>query len=284
MNPPTEEWTVISFPCIAEEDDQLGRKVGEVLWPDFYTEEMVLAEQAEQTERFWSALYQQRPSPPEGTFFKRKYIRYYPALQRPGNLRYYGASDYAVSGEDEDNRSFTVHGVAGIDSFFNLYVVDWWRKRAESDEWVDSMLDLMKLWKTLMWAEEAGQIKKGIGPWIKRQQKEREIWGMREQYVSARDKMVRARSIQAYMEHGRIFFPDSAWGKDLVSRILEFPTGKHDDDADVMSLFGRMLDRMVGGDVPSRRKSKKIDTRMPTLNEWIAMQPDENTEGSRRIT
>jgi hypothetical protein len=83
------KWHVISLPAIAEsKDDQLGRKVGEPLWnDDEYGYGGQLLEIAKNTPaRTWSALYQQRPAPEEGDYFKAEWLRPYIAtslLPRP---------------------------------------------------------------------------------------------------------------------------------------------------------------------------------------------------------
>ena len=65
---------VISFPAIAEENDALGRaEPGEYLWdePSGYNYAAFLrSRQRETSPMMWSALYQQRPAPEEGEYFK----------------------------------------------------------------------------------------------------------------------------------------------------------------------------------------------------------------------
>lgn len=69
-----ENWEELRFPAIAEENDVLGRKPGEALWPARYN-----AERLRKTEKTlgpyqWSSLYQQRPTPDEGGMFKRAWF------------------------------------------------------------------------------------------------------------------------------------------------------------------------------------------------------------------
>ena len=54
-----------------------------------------------------------------------------------------------------------------------MYLLDIWRKQAASDEWVEAFCDLVLKWKPLGWAEEVGQIRSGIGPYLDRRQRER---------------------------------------------------------------------------------------------------------------
>ena len=45
----------------------------------------------------------------------------------------------------------------------------------------------------------------------------------------------------------KVFFPrDKPWVTDLVAELLRFSVGRYDDQVDVMSLFGLMLDKMWG--------------------------------------
>jgi hypothetical protein len=92
-----ERWRVISLPAVAEEDDLLGRKPGEFLWDDDtygYGNTLRLA-QITQTPRNWSALYQQRPAPETGDYFKEEWLRPYVKAPDLNTLVTYGASDFA---------------------------------------------------------------------------------------------------------------------------------------------------------------------------------------------
>ena len=146
-----EVWEVINFPALATDDDVLGRKQGEALWPEWMDTDALEQERISQGERNWSALYQQRPTPESGDYFKREWIRYYE--ERPKNMTFYGASDYAVTADGGD---YTVHGVIGVDEDDNIYLVDWWRERVTSEVWINVFIELNKKWKVAKWAEGAG--------------------------------------------------------------------------------------------------------------------------------
>jgi hypothetical protein len=86
---------VVRLPMEAEDDDPLGRAPGALLWPEYFTPEM--AAEARRDARTWTALYQQRPAPEEGNYFKDEWLRPIDRMPAAANLRVYGASDYAVS-------------------------------------------------------------------------------------------------------------------------------------------------------------------------------------------
>ncbi|MEL6423794.1 MAG: terminase family protein [Pseudomonadota bacterium] len=105
------DWFVVNLPMIAEHDsDPIGRTQGELLWPQWFRQDDVDKLRADTArQRTWSALYQQRPTPDDGDYFKREWFRWYDDV--PAHLRTYGASDYAVTADGGD---YTVHGVAGV--------------------------------------------------------------------------------------------------------------------------------------------------------------------------
>jgi hypothetical protein len=89
-------WKIINIPAIAEENDALGRKPGEALWPERYSLEF-LAQQQRLDPLGFAALYQQRPTVADGVLFRRENIQRYKMADLPTNLRYYASSDHAVA-------------------------------------------------------------------------------------------------------------------------------------------------------------------------------------------
>ena len=55
------KWRVVEFPALAKEGDLLGRKVGEVLWPERFTQEEIEYVRDTGQNYWWQALYQQDP-------------------------------------------------------------------------------------------------------------------------------------------------------------------------------------------------------------------------------
>ena len=117
----------------------------------------------------------------------------------------------------------------------------------------------MKEWKPREWAEEQGQIKAGVGPFIDRMQRERNAWVYRREFPTRGDKAVRAQSIRGRMALDGLYVPqNAAWLSDFRSELLSFPAGKHDDIVDALGLIGQLLDYMSVGNKPQpNRKSRK---------------------------
>ncbi len=256
------DWRVVSLPAIAEDNDQLGRRPGEPLWADdSYGYGAQIQELRRNTPaRTWSALYQQRPAPEDGDYFKREWIRPCTMASLPphSTCRSYGASDYAVTSDGGD---FTVHGVVSIDPEGKMFLRDVWRKQAASDVWVEKFCDMVLEHKPIAWAEEQGQIRAGVGPYIDRRQRDRKAWCVREQFPTRGDKAVRAQSIRGRMALDGLYVPiDAPWYMDLVAELLSFPAGKHDDQVDMLGLIGQLLDRMLMGEKPKEPERPKDRT------------------------
>lgn len=75
--PGAEQWTVVSLPALAEDNDLLGRKPGEALWPEEYPAKRLLTIKAQPstTARRWAALYQQNPIVEDGGIISRSWFR-----------------------------------------------------------------------------------------------------------------------------------------------------------------------------------------------------------------
>lgn len=263
-----DAWHVISLPALAEANDPLQREVGEPLWPDWESLEELNRKRRAVDARNWSALYQQRPAPEEGDYFKAEWLKPYEKAPAPDTLKRYGASDFAVTSDGGD---YTVLVVVGLDPEGRMYLLDLWRKQASSDEWVEAFCDMVLKWKPIGWAEEQGQIRSGVGPYIDRRQRERKAYVAREAFPTRGDKAVRAQSIRGRMAQEGLYVPIHApWYPDLRSELLGFPAGKHDDQVDALGLVGQLLDRMLTGQKqrPAERpvRDKYNRDRGPELN------------------
>lgn len=236
-------WRHVKLPMIAGDNDPLGRQPGERLWPEWFTDSQVMEARSDPYK--WSALYQQEPSPESGEYFKAEWLKPYTKVPARETLRVYGGSDYAVTADGGD---YTVHVVVGLDPDGNMYLLDMWRRRASSDEWIESFCDLVEEWEPMGWAAESGQIKSGVGPFLQRRQRERKAYVFLDTFPTRGDKSVRAQSIRGRMALEGLYVPTNrSWYPDFRAELLSFPAGKHDDQVDALGLVGQLLDKMIVG-------------------------------------
>jgi predicted phage terminase large subunit-like protein len=250
------KWEVLRLPMEAELDDPLGRAPGEPLWPEWFTDDM--RADANRDQRTWSALYQQAPAPDTGIYFERSWLRPAMSVPRRDDMRVYAGSDYAVT---QDGGDWTVHVIVGMDPDNRLWLLDLWRGRTASDAWVDALCDMILQWNPVAWAEEQGQIKAGIGPFLDRRQRERRAFVARRPFPTRGDKAVRAQSIRGRMAlDGLHYLASAPWRAEFEAELMTFPAGKHDDQVDALGLVGQLLDIMTPGQKPQPPE--------PTRDSW----------------
>lgn len=239
------KWVVIDLPALALDNDPLGRQLGEALWPEKFPVEFLLSQQRLDPRGF-QALYQGRPSTEQGNFFRAEDLKTYKPDELPRNLRYYVASDHAVSvRQDRDKTALIPVGVDENDNIWVLPDVFW--RHASSDVVVEAMLKIMRERKPLMWWAERGHITKAIGPFLRKRMAEESTYVSLIELVPIADKQTRAQSVQGRVAMGKVRFPAFAqWWPEARDQILKFPHGSNDDFVDALAYIGLGLAQQVG--------------------------------------
>lgn len=217
------------------------------LWPAKHTlEELYKMKTADHS--VFMAQYMQDPTPQEGTFFKTEWFsnRRFRLGQEPTRLVKYGAGDYAVK-EDEDADA-TEQAIGGFDVNDNLYLLDWHTGHVTIDKSISKMVDMMITYDPMLWAGEAGVIRRAMEPYITKEKQLRRVFVKNEWLPATASKAVNAKAFQGLCSAGKVYIPYGQWGDDLIAQLLKF-TGKddkEDDKVDVCGLFGRLLGLTFG--------------------------------------
>ncbi|WP_052402668.1 phage terminase large subunit [Muricoccus aerilatus] len=141
-----------------------------------------------------------------------------------------------------------MHVVLGMDPNGRLWLLDLWRGQTAADAWIEAFCDLVRQWRPIGWAEETGQIRAGVGPFLERRMRERQAYVARRPFPTRGDKAVRTQSIRGRMALDGLHLPRAApWRQAFEAELLTFPAGRHDDQVDALGLVGQLLDRMVKG-------------------------------------
>jgi predicted phage terminase large subunit-like protein len=168
-------------------------------------------------------------------------------LRRP--LTYYLAGDLAVS--EEERRDFTFLVVAGVDADGEIIIPHAEYGRWESDDIVEKLFELHKRFRFALMGFEKGPIQKTLGPFLRKEMRDRGTYLPLWTVASVRDKVARTTSIRARMRQGRVAFDREAeWFPALFWQMLRFPRDRYDDGVDAMSLLGAMLEYLREIELP----------------------------------
>ena len=230
------DWHVISKPAINENH--------EALWPAWFPLSELEKIRDEISPRDWSALYQQNPTPDEGSFFKKEWFwRYEPDEVR--GVRKYFSSDFAVTeSTDADSTELAVHGTAQKDGKLQVYAcMDGWGGQTAPDTWIDEYINLCLKHKPSAEFNEAGVIRRAIEGFLNRRRHERRCFGRTEWIAPIANKEARARALQGMASMNMIGLPNNDYGERVLNDLLKFPAGVDDHTVDMLSIFAQAIDQ-----------------------------------------
>lgn len=253
------EWKIIDLPALAVEGDPLGRRPGEALWPSRFGADFLRSIQRRDPRGF-SALYQGRPNPEGGTFFQEKWLRTYGKDDLPSNLRFYAASDHAVTLARGGDRTCLMP--VGVDEDDNTWVLPdlIWRQMT-AEQAVEGMLQIMRNRRPLYWWAERSHISKSIGPFLRKRMIETQTYCSIVEVTPIADKQTRAQSIQGRMSMGKVFWPKFApWWPQARDELLRFPHDKHDDIVDTAAYIGLGLTSQIAAPGMVARATNRVGT------------------------
>lgn len=220
--------------------------------------------------RSFGALVMGEPTPDDGAYFLADWIVEYDAHQLPDNLRYYGASDHAVSTKAE--RDFTVLGDVGVDRYGGVWVLPElvWR-RMDTKQTVEELVTMFKRRTHMIWWMEDEMISKSFGPFLTERLRAERVFPTIRGVRPATDKQTRARAIQGRMSMKTVYLPRFAsWYADARAQLLRFPYAAHDDFVDFLSHIGNGLNTIVSADqVEMQNTNNVIQVGSPV---WIMRQ------------
>jgi predicted phage terminase large subunit-like protein len=248
-------WRSIDLPAIAEDNDVLGRKPGEPLWADRF--DLPYLEQIRSSDpRGFQALYQGKPSPREGAFFKVSDLVGYNTMREmppKESMRFYAASDHAVSLAQQADRTCLM--CVGVDEKDHIWIMpDLVWARLDSRDAIEGMVAMMERYKPQFWWAEAGAIGKSIGPFLRKRMLEKRTFCAIDPIPPVADKQQRAQSIQARSSMKMVHFPTwTTWWAEAQDQLLKFPNAAHDDFVDALALIGLGLSKMR----PRQRQKQK---------------------------
>lgn len=235
-------WTTARFRAHNED-------FSEILWPEKFSEERLKqireAYISQGMPEGYSQEYLNYPIDESSAYFRFDDFNYYTLDELNGiPLSYYSAVDFAIS--DKERADYTVILTAAVDSNNNLYIIDVQRGRWDSKEIIDNMFATHWRYRPEIFIAEEGMIRKSIGPFLNEEMMRRGIFINLHTEIPVKDKQTRARSIQARLKMGSVYFNKEAeWFAPLSQEMVRFPRDVHDDQVDALAWIGLVLDKIV---------------------------------------
>ena len=223
-----DKWDVIEFPAILPS--------GKPLWPEFWSLEELEAVRNEIPPAKWQAQYQQQPTSEANAIVKREWWQTWPHKQPPNPDFILMAMDTAFEKKTSaDYSAATIFGVFNSDEDGgqpNLILLEAWRERVEFPVLKERVLELYKEWEPDSIIIE----KKASGAPL--------IYELRrmgipvQEYTPTRgnDKITRLNAIADIFASGKVWAPATRWADELIDEVASFPSGRHDDFVDCVSL------------------------------------------------
>lgn len=249
-----EVWHLIKIPAIAEDNDPLCRQPGEPLWKRRFPLKKLLDIKKTIGEYWFSALYQQSPSPLSGDVFKRSNFRYFKIENsiyilkslnnktktfRKEDCSIYAALDLAATNSEKSD--YTVAVIFAVTPDKDILILDVIREKVEASEHLNLLNNIYAVHKPLMIGIEAVQyqivlvqeaIKLGL-PAIS--------------LKADKEKRIRCLPMAARMQNGIVYFLENAdWLGEFEKELLAFPNAKHDDQVDAFAYISVIIQPFSG--------------------------------------
>lgn len=231
------QWTVLDLPGRAEENDPLGRAVGEPLWPEMRGEEWLDAMRAEITEYGFASLIQGRPRPRAGGMFKWAWWQLLDAVPAVGQMvRYWDLAGTEPKGRGHDP-DFSAGTLACRMLDRRTAIVDVERFRlsvAARDARLEEIAraDLAAYAGRVRWWIET---EAGIAGADRTAALVRRLQALGMPVYTEHptgNKTLRAEPLASMAEAGNVLLCPGAWRDPFRAEAADFPNGKHDDQID----------------------------------------------------
>jgi predicted phage terminase large subunit-like protein len=236
----TKRWRIIRLPMLCDdpENDPLGRKLNDPLWPDWFSDNQI-ADNITHPIR-WPSLYQQRPVDASGTWVSEEFLHFETAASVPRNVKFVAAVDLALSTARGD---YTVITIAAIDQDRNIHIIDMFREQVEVSKTLRKLTSLSEQYHfayclidddpaAKVFVESMKEFARTTGSAVR----------MKAMKTRGNDKEYRAAPMRDLFMQDRVFIVQSGWTGEAIREIMHFPPrskAEHDDIVDTLALIGR---------------------------------------------
>lgn len=241
-----QKWRVVKFPALADENDVLGRKPGEALWPEVFTQDRMEKVKASHTNYYWQAMYQQNPQAegsaewPESYFGKEIWFDEWPEQWLCRVI----ALDPSKGTESKfgDYSAFAMIQVSDGHVYIDAQLM-----KCNTAELTETAIELYRQFRPDWMGVEVNQFQQLLASDIERVANEHRLLIPLYQLNNRVNKLVRVRRLTPYLANGQFRFKGNSPGaRLLVEQLRDFPNGDHDDGPDALEMAIRLANDLLG--------------------------------------
>jgi len=220
-----EDGTLLRRPCIGDSSP----------WPEVFTPKVLAEKRGEMGPMAYARAYELVPLSSDLLVFRPEWVRHHRAGDVPVHTRTIAAIDwgYGRKAQDRDDPDYSVCVVGEVDHERRLYLTDILRVREPFPVFARMAADLCSRRGVSVVLAEANGPQRGIFDQFGEITRQPMLAVER-----STDKHMRAAAAQPFVQGGRLSIPVDDSGKvrgdfdPLVSELLAFPAGAHDDTVD----------------------------------------------------
>jgi len=251
-----EKWTVLVFPAILENPtsgDQ--RQIGEALWPEFASKEVLEKIRAQDIKAF-EALYQQNPAEAETVEFPDSYFGDWLWLDEsrwPPPATYWVMAIDPSRGRQDRPGDYTAIVLVGVSQDRHLLYVDSDIAIRNPEETIRKALEFYEEYRPSWVVVETNQYH-GLFERLFEKEAQKRV-GIRISpwpITNVENKLMRIRRLHPFLAHREIRFRDTPHNRRLVDQLREFPIGRYDDGPDALEMAIRVILQSAAF-IPERR-------------------------------
>ena len=226
------EWEYIHMPAFAEENDILGREIGEPLFPERYDTPVLIERKKILGTFFFNALFQQNPENPESKLTDASWLRILPRSECPAITDFNPLRVWDLAAT-EDGGDYTTGGKYYYDSIEDIFYIDGMIRVQKSPGSIENLVeDTAKLdgvGTEIVIEQEPGS----SGKILSHHFKNTILPDFTTHALPARDgKIARTQPFLAAVEAGRVILIEGPWNEAFIKEFGTFPGGEHDDQVD----------------------------------------------------
>jgi predicted phage terminase large subunit-like protein len=233
-----EAWDVLSFPAIAERDEEynlstsyghrrIRRKCGEALQPAHFSLTWLESQRHAMTEYNFSAHYQQNPQPPSGNIVKREWLTSYAPNEKPERFDRILQS-WDTANKDSELANFSVCTTWGVKRQ-HMFLIDVYRRKVDFPNLKRAVRELAARYNANVVLVED----KASGTSLIQELRAEHFSLVKEAPAIEGDKIMRLHAQTAKIEGGFVLLPKEApWLETYVLELVTFPNSKYDDQVD----------------------------------------------------